>query len=500
MKKNDSSTRNRKATNGLKRCIKLLEKGKALEASVIASKVVKLNPHLAIGHLVRGRAYLEGNRFDDAIKSTKRAIAISETGEAYATLARAYDCLGKVRDTFDCHTKAMELDPKSPSIKNAAANFMLNNGMLNDAERLFRHTASLGDSNGLNGILLLLDRRGEYEEAIDIIRENQQIIDGSDGLRKIHAKILLAMDKALESLAILNKLDSDNMTPNNAVDYFHLLGDVHHELESFDAAFRSYTKANNLRNINYDSSQFEREISLLVKKFPFRETFEDIPRSNNLCKRPIFVLGMPRTGTSLLEQVLAMHSEVYGAGELDDINELSLNYDNNDSESLNIAASIYESKLSSIDSDSRYVTDKMPHNILNAGFIAQLFSNAKLIYCTRDPNDVMISCFRRNFHGSHSYATNLDSIKHYMSQIDHLMSHWKQVLPLPIFELNYEDFIADPKPWLQSVLTFLGLDWEESLLDFHKSDRQINTASYSQVRKPLYNSSINNSYGYRQYF
>ncbi len=492
--------RNRKATNGLKRCIKLLERGKALEAAVIASKVVKLNPHLAIGHLVRGRAYLEGNRFNDAVKSIKRAIAISETGEAYTTLARAFDCLGKVRDTFDCHTKAMELDPKSPSIKNAAANFMLNNGMLSDAERLFRHTASLGDLNGLNGILLLLDRRGEYAEAIDIIRENKQIIDGSDGLQQIHAKILLAMDKASESLAILDKLDSNNMTPNSAVNYFHLLGDVHHELQSFDAAFRSYSNANNLRNINYDSSRFEKEISLLVKKFPSRETFEDIPRSNNLCKRPIFVLGMPRTGTSLLEQVLAMHSEVYGAGELDDINELSLNYDSNDAESMNIAASIYESKLSSIDSDSRYVTDKMPHNILNAGFIAQLFSNAKLIYCTRDPNDVMISCFRRNFHGSHSYATKLDSIKHYMSQIDYLMSHWKQVLPLPIFELNYEDFVKDPKPWLQSVLNFLELDWEESLLNFYKSERQINTASYSQVRKPLYKSSINNSHGYRQYF
>ena len=310
----------------------------------------------------------------------------------------------------------------------------------------------------------------------------------------------MALDKASESLAILDKLDSNNMTPNSAVNYFHLLGDVHHELKSFDAAFWSYSNANNLRNITYDSSRFEKEISLLVKRFPSRETFEDIPRSNNLCKRPIFVLGMPRTGTSLLEQVLAMHSEVYGAGELDDINELSLHYDSNDSESMDIAASIYESKLSSIDSDSRYVTDKMPHNILNVGFIAQLFRNAKLIYCTRDPNDVMISCFRRNFHGSHSYATNLDSIKHYMSQIDYLMSHWKQVLPLPIFELNYEDFVTDPKPWLQSVLTFLELDWEESLLSFHKSERQINTASYSQVRKPLYNSSINNSHGYRRYF
>ena len=111
----------------------------------------------------------------------------------------------------------------------------------------------------------------------------------------------------------------------------------------------------------------------------------------------------------------------------------------------------------------------------------------------------MMSCFRRNFHGSHEYATSLDSIKHYMSKVHLIMEHWKCVLPLPIFELNYEELVSSPKVILGELLKFLNLSWEESLLSFHKSTRQVHTASYDQVRKPLYRTAINSSEPYLEF-
>ena len=114
----------------------------------------------------------------------------------------------------------------------------------------------------------------------------------------------------------------------------------------------------------------------------------------------------------------------------------------------------YEDKLISIDPKTKFITDKMPHNVLHAGFIAQLFPASKLIYCRRIDNDVMMSCFRRNFHGSHEYATSLDSIRHYMSKVHAIMEHWKRVLPLPIFELIYEDFPNNDFSFEQKIISY----------------------------------------------
>ena len=495
----NSARNQRKSANILKKCITLLKKGRAVDAANLATKVVKKNPKLAIAHLVRGRAYLEANRTDDAIKSLKRAISLSETGEAYSTLARAHELKGRIRQTLECFTKALELDSNSPSIKNATATFMINNGMLEEAEVLFMQTAEMGDPNGLNGILLILDKRGEHKEAIRLIENNIDVVNGSIGLQLIHSKILLAQDFNDDSLKVLGSIDTQSLTPNFAVNYYHLIGDIYHSKKVFDKAFEAYSKANNLRGIKYEKSKVESKIADLMIRYPDKKSFSNHPNSGNFCERPVFIVGMPRSGTSLLEQILTMHSEISGAGELDDINEFANTTNVNDIESLKLAARKYEDKLISIDPKTKFITDKMPHNVLHAGFITQLFPASKLIYCRRIDNDVMMSCFRRNFHGSHEYATSLDSIKHYMSKVHVIMEHWKRVLPLPIFELNYEELVSNPKIILSELLDFLNLSWEESLLNFHKSRRQVHTASYDQVRKPLYRTAINSSDPYLEF-
>ena len=495
----NSARNQRKSANALKKCITLLEKGKVAEAVNLATKVVKKNPELAIAHLIKGRAYLEGNRADDAIKSLKRAISLSETGEAYSTLARAYELKGRVRKTLECFTRALELDSNSLSIKNVTATFMINNGMLQEAEELFMQTAEKGDLNGLNGILLILDKRGEYKEAKRLIENNIDAVNSSIGLQLIYAKILLAQEFNDDSLEVLQSINTQSLTPNFAVNYYHLVGDVYHAKQVFDKAFEAYSTANSLRAIQYDRSRIDSEIRDLMIKYPDKKSFRDHPNSGNFCERPVFIVGMPRSGTSLLEQILTMHSKVSGAGELDDINEFANTININDIEALKLVAKRYEDKLTSINPNTKFITDKMPHNVLHAGFIAQLFPASKLIYCRRTENDVMMSCFRRNFHGSHEYATSLDSIKHYMSKVHLIMEHWKCVLPLPIFELNYEELVSSPKVILSELLKFLNLSWEESLLSFHKSTRQVHTASYDQVRKPLYRTAINSSEPYLEF-
>ena len=185
---------------------------------------------------------------------------------------------------------------------------------------------------------MILDKRGEYKEALRLIENNIDAVNSSIGLQLIHAKILLAQDFNDDSLEVLESINTRSLTPNFAVNYYHLIGDVYHSKKVFDKGFEAYSKANKLRGIQYDKSKVEFEITDLMIKYPDKKSFSNHPNSGNFCERPIFIVGMPRSGTSLLEQILTMHSKISGAGELDDINEFAITTSINDIESLKLLA------------------------------------------------------------------------------------------------------------------------------------------------------------------
>jgi hypothetical protein len=232
--------------------------------------------------------------------------------------------------------------------------------------------------------------------------------------------------------------------------------------------------------------------------------------ANHPTQRPVFVVGMPRSGTTLVEQIIASHPQAAGVGELPDVAHLTdalsvmlqkdypICIDQARTEQLFDLACQYENRISQLTADSSRVVDKMPDNFLHLGFIALLFPNAHIIHCKRHPLDICLSCYKSDF-GGVRWAGKLENIGRYFSQYHRLMEHWHRVLPLQIHEVVYEDLVTNHKATAEKLIAACGLEWNDSCLDFYKGDRVVRTLSRVQVRQPIYHSSIERWRCYEKY-
>jgi hypothetical protein len=219
---------------------------------------------------------------------------------------------------------------------------------------------------------------------------------------------------------------------------------------------------------------------------------------------PIFVLGMPRSGTTLVEQILASHPDVHGAGELPWLNEMARNLRGADvngyfpevakswsATQLRDLGGQYVQYLRTKASVAGHVTDKMPMNFRFVGLIHMILPNARIVHTRRDAADTCLSCFTKNFAGAIDYTYDLGELGRYWRAYDDLMSHWRQVLPPgAMLEVQYEDLVADFDRQARHLVTYCGLEWDDRCLSFHHTQRPVRTASVNQVRQPIFASSI----------
>ena len=229
-----------------------------------------------------------------------------------------------------------------------------------------------------------------------------------------------------------------------------------------------------------------------------------LPRARVHSDRPVFIVGMVRSGTTLVEQILSSHPDVYGAGELPDITEITralpgfLGTGDRYPECLpkltpeaaDVMARRYLDRLTQIAPKARRVTDKLPGNFMYLGLIEFLFPGARIIHCMRDPVDTCLSAYFQDFSNNHPYAYDLSNLGAFYRGYLKLMAHWRKVIHLPLLEIKYEDLISDQERVTRSLVEFCGLEWDNRCLQFHETKRFVGTASHDQVNRPLYRESI----------
>jgi tetratricopeptide (TPR) repeat protein len=281
------------------------------------------------------------------------------------------------------------------------------------------------------------------------------------------------------------------------------LGKVYEELEEYQKAFQYLDEGNRLKRETFNFSiAREGEVFSAVKQASAAQTAEQAS-GGDPDDTPIFILGMPRSGTSLTEQILASHPQVVGAGELRDLWQVACSLCHTqapteipgciadaDQELINRLGKEYVARLRRFSDSARHIVDKMPHNFLFVGIIRRALPNARIIHCERDPVDNCLSIFKNFFVSEHGYAYDLKELGEYYLLYQDLMQFWQERYPGVIHRLSYESMVADQENTTRALLEYCGLPWDDACLQFHKTARGVKTASSSQIRRPIYEKSV----------
>ncbi len=293
------------------------------------------------------------------------------------------------------------------------------------------------------------------------------------------------------------------------------LGRFHEQRSDFDNAFKYYQVGNRIKTAQqpFDKQQHDVQIDNIIKIFD-SEFFDQRQGWGNQANLPIFIVGMPRSGTTLVEQIISLHPSVHGGGELQLMLKLAADLkpdDENTASShaqriailkqseVTILSDRYLQQLQALNPQSQYISDKMPGNYFRLGVIFLLFPNAKIIHCQRDAMDTCWSCYQQNFESGLAFTNNLESLGHAYLGYQRLMRHWHQVSPRRIIDIKYETLLQNPESESRRLLDHCGLDWQPEVLNFHQQQRPVSTASLWQVRQPLYQSSIGRWRAYERY-
>jgi len=253
----------------------------------------------------------------------------------------------------------------------------------------------------------------------------------------------------------------------------------------------------------YEIGDYSRSVDRLISVFS-REHFERVADHGIASGTPLFIVGMPRSGTTMVEQILSSHPLVAGGGELSMILTLAARvgglaaggaaYPDGcrglDAAATRGLAQAYLDRLAQVSTTHRHVTDKLPFNFIHLGFIATLFPQARVIHCVRDPLDTCLSCYFTEFSSQVRFTDDLDTLGRYYLDYRRLMDHWHRVLPGRILDVRYESVVTEPGREIRRLLDFCGLGWHDACLDFHETARAIQTPSRWQVRQPVHARSV----------
>lgn len=272
----------------------------------------------------------------------------------------------------------------------------------------------------------------------------------------------------------------------------------------FEGAFSCLASANarHRSSLSFDIAQIERWMEAIAQAFD-RSLIERLGPTGPPDETPIFILGMPRSGTTLVEQIISAHPQVKGGGEIPNLTQAAAAVRGSIASAspawpLHLSpadcAELGEAYLASLPARSpgqTRLTDKTLLNIEYVGLIHLCLPGARIIHCRRDPRDVGLSCFASRFSEGHDYAYDLAELGRYWRAYDKLMAHWRTVLPAGrLFETPYEAVVDDVETWSRRLIAHCGLDWDDACLRFHQSGREVRTASFAQVRRPIYQSSV----------
>jgi len=441
------------------------------ESILMYEQALKLLPDNALLHRHMGASLLVMGQVKDAIECFETALR-SRPGyfAAYIDLALALRQLGSADKAIAPLEDAIELNPE--------------------------------DDEAHISLALALKQMGKTDLAIERL-EQLLTVRSSSGRAYYHISMIKPRE---ELIPVVEKLVSDPGLSNSDAMYCHFaLGNFHQAGKSYDRAFEHFLLANRLQRetLTYDARENIQYVDSLIKVYS-KNFIRRNSQFGSASKLPVFIVGMPRSGTTLVEQILSSHDLVHGAGELRTGPALNysiaqeLEYIEPDPECMSLLdakmirkySARYLQELTRYSATAARITDKEPGNFFRIGLIKTLFPDARIIHCQRDPIDNCLSVFFHCF-TAFQCSFELTELGQFYRDYQRLMNHWKDLFPGEILTVQYEELVADQEKVSKQMIDHLDLEWDEKCLDFHNNDRNVMTPSNMQVRKPIYANSIN---------
>lgn len=488
-----------------------LERGAYAEAMDCYQQVLQAAPRHAVAHNNLGVALSKLGRYWDAELQFRQAIAAKASyADAHFNLANVLRLTGRVEESEMPLRRALKLQPTYVDARSALGLTLTFLGRPRDARECFekvlrvspRHVEALA---GMGRVAGLEGRFDEAELAYRRVLELEPKMPGAlSGLAELR-KLTPADDGWLSSA---RQCAESGLPPFAEAHIRYAIGKYYDDIGDFSQAFRSYERANELQSTvtpKYDGAARTRLVDDLIRLYT-PETLSAARDGASDSTQPVLVVGMPRSGTTLVEQIIASHPAAQGAGELAFWAQAVRKHeaivrDELPSESLTrkLAAG-YLRALTESRPHSRRVTDKSPFNADYLGIVHSVFPNARVIYLRRDPIDTCLSCFFHELSPALNFAMDLSHLSHYYQEHRRLVEHWRAVLPAgTLLDVPYAELIADQEKWTRRIVAFLGLEWDERCLHFDRTSRTVATSSYWQVRQKIYSSSVGRWRNYRRF-
>ena len=524
--------------------VSLEVQGRLDEAAEACREAIRLTPKNADARVNMGNLLHRQGNPEAAAESYRAAIELAPAHAiAHANLGSALRRLGELEEAEAACRRALEINPAYAEAHNNLGNVLLAAGDGGGAVLAFHQAITFKpeypDAHvNLGGALYVLDRYADAEAAyrglLELVpdwpdalnglgvvllagsRLDEAVVCFSGAARLEHSQAVynLASSGAAdfddaEVAAIEAQAAEEGVADDQRIDFNFALGEIFHARGEADAAFTHFRSGNGLRRAGlaaaghvFDADDHDRLVERIIGVFT--------PGLIEGCtgledERPVFIVGMPRSGTTLVEQIAASHGDVFGAGEVGGIAGLADRLPGEfpegaahmeDTES---RARAYMDRLGTLAPDKPRIIDKTPFNFLYLGLIACLFPKARIVHCRRDGLDTCLSCYLQNFVAAHPWSTDLGDLGRYFRAEARLMDHWRDALPIPIHEVRYEELVTDQEGESRRLIKALGLPWDAACLAFHENKRWVRSASNWQVRRPLHGGSVGRWKAYKEF-
>ena len=473
--------------------------GKISESLTTIKKIVDINPQDPLAHYNLGNTYAQLADFSKAEESYRKAISLKPNfPQVYYNLGVMFKKNYKLEEAEKFYKQAISLKPDFAYAYNNLGIVLEELRKLSESEICYKKVIALKPdyADAYHNLGNNLEQQGKLKDA-QIYFEKAIIIN--PGLAKTHRQLSLIkkFDKYDNQYHLLQKLYLDKNISDEQLCHINFsLAKIYEDLENFENAFKHFKEGNKIKKklLNYN---IKKDIDLFNQiKLSFKKKEKSMPsiKKNKSDLIPIFIIGMPRSGTTLVEQIISSHSKVSGLGELPFVLQIGfkiatglLEYN---SETLLKFRNNYLEAIKNLSDKSLIITDKMPQNFLFIGLIATSFPEAKILHIKRNPAAVCWANYKQWFKSKDlSYSYSIDDTIQYYSLYEDLMNFWKELFNNRIYEVDYESLTVNHEDEIKKLIKYLDLNWEEGCLSPEKNKRAVTTASNKQIRNKIFKGS-----------